>query len=65
LTGNGMGSVTVKLLKPDGNQQTSSTSSAANFNLATQTLATAGTYSVIIDPASTNIGNISVQVTSP
>src|SRR5262249_16767145 len=36
ITGNTMGSVTVKLLKPDGTTLTTSTSSAASFNLSTQ-----------------------------
>ena len=40
LTGNTFSTTTVKLLKPDGSQLTSSTSIMANFNLASQTLET-------------------------
>jgi hypothetical protein len=65
LTNNSMGSTTVKLLKPDGSQLATSTSSSANFNLAQQTLPTTGTYSVTIDPSGANIGSITVAVTNP
>jgi len=65
LTSNGMGSTTVKLLKPDGTQLTSTTSSAVSFNLATQTLPTTGTYTISIDPSGTNVGSITVNVTNP
>lgn len=65
VTSNGMGSVTVKLLKPDGTQLTSHSSSSANFNLTTQTLPTTGTYKVTIDAASTNTGSINIAVTNP
>ena len=65
LTSNSMGSTTVNLLKPDGSQLTSTTSSASSFNLATQTLPTTGTYKVTVDPAGTNVGSMTVEVTSP
>jgi hypothetical protein len=66
LTGNTIGTVYVYLRRPDGSTLTSgATLWSWSFNLSTATLATTGTYSVFIDPASTNIGNISVQVTSP
>lgn len=65
LTGNTYGQVTVKLLKPDGSQLLSSTSSASNFNLTTQTLPTSGTYTIVIDPVSANTGTINVSVTNP
>jgi len=65
LTSNSMGSTTAKLLKPDGSQLTSTTSSASSFNLATQTLPTTGTYTISIDPSGTNVGSITVNVTSP
>jgi len=58
-------STTVSLLRPDQSVQTFTTSAAGSFNLATQTLATAGTYTVVIDPSGPNMGNISVRVTSP
>jgi uncharacterized protein YhfF len=65
LTSNSMGSTTVKLLKPDGSQLTSTTSSASSFNLATQTLPTTGTYTIPVDPAGPNWGSITVSVTNP
>jgi hypothetical protein len=65
LTSNSMGTVTVSLFKPDGSQLTASTSSAGSFNLSTQTLPTSGTYTILVDPASTNTGSINVAVTSP
>ncbi len=65
MTGNTMGSVTVTLRRPDGTTQTSSTSSGASFNLSAQTLAAAGTYTILVNPAGTNIGSINVAITSP
>jgi hypothetical protein len=60
MTGNTLGSVSVSLLKPDTSTLTSTTSSAANFNLATQTLPTTGTYTVLINPSGTNTGSLTV-----
>ncbi len=65
LTSNTIGTVTVKLFKPDTTALTSTTSNAANFNLATQTLPTTGTYTVVVDPSGTNTGSLTVSVTSP
>jgi len=65
ITGNSMGFTQVKLLKPDGTQLTSHTSSGSSFNLLQQTLPTTGTYKVFIDPSGTNTGSITVQVTNP
>lgn len=65
LTSHTIGSTVVKLLRPDGTQQTSVSSSSTNFNLPTQTLSSSGTYTVVIDPNAQRIGNISVRVTSP
>jgi YD repeat-containing protein len=65
VTNNTMGTVTVKLLKPDGTQLTSTVSNSSSFNLSTQTLPTTGTYKVSIDPNSTNTGSMSVSVTNP
>ena len=64
-TNNLIGLVTVKLLKPDGSQQTSSISSSANFNLSTQTLNATGTFTVSIDPSGNRFGSANVRVTSP
>jgi YD repeat-containing protein len=65
MTGNTMGLVTVTLRKPDGSTQTSSSSSAASFNLAPQTLPVAGTYTIFVNPNSTSTGSINVATTSP
>lgn len=65
VTGSTMGSVTVQMLKPDGTQQTTGTSPASSFNLATQTLGTTGTYTILVDPGSTNTGSLNLRVTSP
>lgn len=64
-TGNSIASVTVRLLRPDGTQQATITSSAAAFNQSTQTLTVSGTYTVVVDPAGTNTGNITISVTAP
>lgn len=64
-TNNLIGLVTVKLLKPDGSQQTSSISSSANFNLSTQTLNATGTFTVSIDPNGNRVGSANVRITSP
>jgi hypothetical protein len=65
LTSNTVANLTVKLLKPDGSQLTSTTSSASSFTLATQTLPTTGTYTIVIDPAQWNAGSFNIQVTNP
>jgi YD repeat-containing protein len=65
LTGNSIGSTTVRLLKPDGSQLTSATSSAASFNLPAQTLPVTGTYTIVVDPGGAGIGSITVNVTNP
>jgi YD repeat-containing protein len=65
LTSNSMGSTTVRLLKPDASVLTSKTSSASSFDLTTQTLPTTGTYTIDVDPGGTNVGSITVSVTSP
>lgn len=65
ITNNAIGLMTVKLLKPDGTQQTSSLSSSASFNLSTQTLTATGTFTISIDPSSNRKGAMDVRVTSP
>jgi len=65
MTGNTMGTTTVKLLKPDGTQLTSATSVLGSFNLAQQTLPVTGTYAVVVDPSKANTGSINVAVTNP
>jgi hypothetical protein len=65
VTSNTIVGVTVKLLKPDGSQLTSSFSSSSSFNLTQQTLPTTGTYTIVIDPSGSNTGSMNVSVTSP
>lgn len=65
VTGNTIGLVTVRLLRPDGSQQASSTSLAGSFNLAQQTLASSGTYTVVVDPSTVNTGGLTLSVTNP
>ena len=59
------GNTTVSLKRPDGSTITSKTSSLANFDLTAQTIATGGTYSIVVDPSSANSGAMSVAVVSP
>lgn len=53
------------LLKPDGSTQTSAPFWSGNTDLPTQTLPVSGTYTIVIDPANTNTGSLTVAVTSP
>jgi uncharacterized protein YhfF len=65
MTSNTIGTVTVRLLKPDGSQLTAATSAGANFNLALQALPTSGTYTIVVDPGGANAGSINIAVTNP
>src|SRR6185503_8755712 len=65
ITNNSIGTVTVRLLRPDGSTMTSTGSGSVSFNLATQTLTSSGTYKISIDPNVVNGGGISVSVTNP
>ena len=65
VTDSTMGFTTVRLLKPNGTEQTANSSNLSSFNLSTQTLTTPGTYTVVVDPSSTNTGGITVAVTNP
>jgi YD repeat-containing protein len=67
LTSNSIPGVTVKLLKPDGTQLTSTISGSSSFNLwsSPQTLPTTGTYTIVIDPSGANTGSITVTVSNP
>lgn len=64
LTGNSIGTFTVKLLRPDNTTMTSATSSASSFNLTAQTIGITGPYCITIDPVTTNVGTITVAVTT-
>ena len=65
LSGNTLGSVTVTLVRPNGTTQATTVSSATSFNMASQTLSTAGTYMVKINPSGAATGSIGVRVTVP
>ena len=65
VTGNTMGCETTSLLKPDGSALTSVYSCSAGSNLTMQSLPTTGSYSISVDPGGTNIGSISLAVSSP
>jgi hypothetical protein len=65
MTSNSIGAVSIRLFRPNGTQQVSTSSAAGSFNLSTQTLASTGTYRVEIDPTGANTGSISVRVTNP
>jgi len=65
ITGNTVNGTNVELRRPDGSPMTSSLSAAASFNLSSQTLATAGTYTIFVKPMNTNTGSMNVAVTSP
>lgn len=65
ITNNTIGSLAVKLLKPDGGTLTSRTSSSSNFNLTPQTLPSTGTYTITLDPSGASTGSVNTQVTSP
>jgi hypothetical protein len=62
ITSNTIGTVTVKLLKPDGSQLTTTTSGSSSFNLSTQTLPTTGTYTITINPSQSNTGSLTVTL---
>jgi hypothetical protein len=65
ITGNTVGNVAVKLLKPDGTQLTSVTSGNSSFSLASQTLPVTGTYFVTMDPSGLAAGGLSVLLENP
>jgi hypothetical protein len=55
----------VTLLKPDGTSLTSTFSCSGTINLAQQTLPTTGTYTIKIDPNSSQLGTGNVSATNP
>jgi hypothetical protein len=65
ITGNTLGTVYVNLYTPSGAWQTGTGNAAASFNLPTVTLATTGTYTITVNPTTTNTGSLNLQVTSP
>jgi hypothetical protein len=65
VTNNTMSTVTVTVLNPDGTVLTSMSSSAAGFNLTTQTLPASGAFIIRIDPSGSNTGDLSVTLAVP
>jgi hypothetical protein len=65
ITNNAIGSITVRLIRPDGTTQTANSTFNTTFNLSQQNLTVNGTYKVVIDPIGTGLGSISVRVTNP
>src|SRR6185369_1824837 len=57
--------VTVTLVKPDGTTLTSVFTCSGTFNLTQQTLPATGTYTIKVDPNSSQIGSANVSVTNP
>ena len=65
ITNNTTSCVSVTLKQPNGSTLTSTFSCSSSFNLSQQTLPATGTYTIIIDPLSTNTGSLDVSVTNP
>jgi YD repeat-containing protein len=64
VTGSTMGTLTVRVFKPDGSQLTTAWG-GANFNLPQATLPTTGTYSILLDPSGPGTGSANISVSSP
>jgi hypothetical protein len=62
---NGIGLVTLSLLRADGTVLASTTSGATSFNLPQQTLPATETYAILVDPSAAKKGSITLRVTSP
>lgn len=65
ITANTIGQIQVFLRSPSGSTMTWTTSTLASFDLASQTLGSTGTYSILVDPVVSGTGTITVAVTSP
>lgn len=65
VTNNLIGSVFIKLFKPDGTQQLSYSHTSTNFNAPQQTLGTTGTYTILVDPFGNSVDSMNLRVTSP
>ena len=62
---NNLYNVTVSLVAPDGTVLTSNYATGSTMDLATQTLPTAGTYTVVVDPSGASTGSMDVNLTNP
>jgi YD repeat-containing protein len=65
VTDNTIGTTTVRLFNPSGEQLTSKSSSATSFNLNQQTLPADGSYTVVADPSGDRTGALNLSVTNP
>jgi YD repeat-containing protein len=67
VTGNTVvGLLSVRLVSTDGTTVLTQTLSLnANFDLSSQTLPAAGTYTVVVDPPGLSTGGVTVSITSP
>ena len=65
ITDNQIGSIVIRLIRPDGTTQISNSTFNTTFNLSPQNLTVNGTYKVQIDPLGTGFGSVAVRVTSP
>jgi YD repeat-containing protein len=65
LTSNTIGWLTLSLVNPSGTTVVSTQNYTSSFNLATQTLATTGTYVVKVNPSGSGTGSAAVSVTTP
>ena len=63
-TSNGIGSAPVSLVASSGSTLSNNTSSSSSFFLTAATLATTGTYTIIVGPAP-QAGNITINLTLP
>jgi YD repeat-containing protein len=65
LTGNTMGTVTVRVLKPDGSQLSWTFIWSGSVDIAVPTLPATGTYTIAVSPDGAAVGSITLGVTSP
>jgi RHS repeat-associated protein len=64
ISGNTISSVSVRLNKPDGSQLDSTSLGGSSSYLDVNTLPTAGTYSIFVDPTGPRTGSITLTLTS-
>jgi hypothetical protein len=62
LTGVSISSSTVSIRKPDGSTLGSANVSTSGGFIDTQTLPVSGTYTILVDPASTNTGSMTLEL---
>ena len=65
IASNTHGCVAVTLKQPNGSTLTSNSGCGSSFSLTQQTLPTTGTYTLFVNPSSSNTGSLNLSVTSP